>query len=137
LAGGQGARPGRAGQSGIHTGMTNTKNTPIESLSRHYPFKVTAYRLRSGSGGAGRHRGGEGIVRELEFDAPATVTLMGERRLTAPWGLAGGGPAAKGEDWIIRPNGAAEQVPGKATFDVAPGERLRVLTPGGGGWGSL
>ena len=136
LAGGQGARPGRAGQSGIHTGMTNTKNTPIESLSRHYPFKVTAYRLRSGSGGAGRHRGGEGIVRELEFDAPATVTLMGERRLTAPWGLAGGGPAAKGEDWIIRPNGAAEKVPGKATFDVAPGERLRVLTPGGGGWGS-
>lgn len=135
IGGGQGARPGRDGQSGIHTGMTNTKNTPIESLTQHYPINVTAYGLREGSGGSGAYVGGEGIVRELEFLVPATVTLMGERRRTRPWGLAGGGPGAPGEDWLVRPTGARERLPGKATFDVAAGDRLRVLTPGGGGWG--
>ncbi|HSF86103.1 MAG TPA: hydantoinase B/oxoprolinase family protein [Acidimicrobiia bacterium] len=135
IAGGQGGRPGRSGQSGIHTGMTNTKNTPIESLESHYPFRVTAYRLRRGSGGAGRYPGGEGIEREIRFDTAATVSLMGERRVVPPWGLAGGEPGACGEDWLIHANGSAERVPGKTTFEVRPGDRLRVLTPGGGGWG--
>lgn len=135
VGGGQGARPGRDGQSGIHTGMTNTKNTPIESLSRHYPFRIVAYGLRDDSGGPGAYRGGEGIIRELEFLEPATVTLMGERRRTQPWGLGGGDPGARGEDWLIKPSGAAELLPGKVTFAVEPGERLRVRTPGGGGWG--
>ncbi|MDH3731325.1 MAG: hydantoinase B/oxoprolinase family protein [Acidimicrobiia bacterium] len=135
VAGGQGARPTKDGQSGIHTGMTNTKNTPIESLAAHYPFRVTAYRLRRGSGGEGRYRGGDGIEREIEFDAPATLSLMGERRRLAPWGLNGGGPGAVGEDWLVR-DGKAEQLPGKCTVEVHPGDRLRVLTPGGGGWGS-
>jgi N-methylhydantoinase B len=135
IGGGQGARPGRAGQSGIHTGMTNTKNTPIESLTQHYPIRVTAYGLRDDSGGRGAYDGGEGIVRELEFLEPATVTLMGERRRTRPWGLAGGGPGASGEDWLIRPDGTTERLPGKTTFEVTAGDRLRILTPGGGGWG--
>ncbi len=135
IAGGQGGRPGRTGQSGIHTGMTNTKNTPIESLESHYPFRVVAYRLRQGSGGAGRFPGGDGIEREIEFETPATVSLMGERRVVPPWGLDGGEPGACGEDWLIRAGGSTERLPGKATFEVEPGDRLRVLTPGGGGWG--
>jgi N-methylhydantoinase B len=135
LAGGQGGRPGKPGQSGIHTGMTNTKNTPVESLETHYPFQVLGYRLRRDSGGEGRHPGGEGIEREIEFLAPATVSLMGERRRVAPWGLNGGGPGACGEDWLIR-RGSPERLPGKVTFEVLPGDRLLVRTPGGGGWGS-
>jgi len=135
IAGGQGARPGRDGQSGIHTGMTNTRNTPIEAIHTHYPFRVVAYTLRRGSGGAGAFRGGDGIRRELRFDVPATLSLMGERRRNAPWGLAGGEPGATGEDWLIRAGGSRERLPGKVTLDVEPGDRLVVLTPGGGGWG--
>ncbi len=136
LAGGQGARPGGAGQSGIHTGMTNTKNTPIESLESHYPFRVLRYALRRGSGGAGRYPGGEGIERELEFQSAATLSLMGERRVLPPWGLAGGRPGARGEDWLIRKGSTPESLPGKVTVDVKPGDRLLVRTPGGGGWGA-
>ncbi len=135
VAGGQGGRPGRAGQSGIHTGMTNTENTPIESLDAHYPFRVTRYTLRRESGGAGRYPGGEGIEREIRFDSAATLSLMGERRRNRPWGLAGGEPGAAGEDWLIRPDGSRERLPGKVTIEVEPGDRLLVLTPGGGGWG--
>jgi N-methylhydantoinase B len=135
IGGGQGGRPGRAGQSGIQTGMTNTKNTPIESLEAHYPFRVLRYALRTGSGGAGRYPGGEGIEREIEFGQAATVSLMGERRRNAPWGLNGGGPGAVGEDWLIRPGATPERLPGKVTFEVEPGDRLLVRTPGGGGWG--
>ena len=135
VGGGQGGRPGRPGQSGIHTGMTNTKNTPIESLEAHYPFRVVRYGLRSGSGGVGRFPGGDGIEREIEFLVRASVSLVGERRRNAPWGLAGGGPGAVGEDWLIKRNGSRERLPGKATIDVRAGDRLLVLTPGGGGWG--
>jgi N-methylhydantoinase B len=136
VAGGQGARPNRDGQSGIHTGMTNTQNTPIESLHNHYPFRVTAYTLRRDSGGPGKFRGGDGIRREIAFDAVATLSLMGERRRNAPWGLRGGEPGATGEDWLVRATGDRERLPGKTTVDVAIGDRLVVLTPGGGGWGA-
>ena len=136
VAGGQGARPYRDGQSGIQTGMTNTQNTPIESLHTHYPFRVTAYTLRRGSGGRGKYRGGEGIRRELVFEQPATLSLMGERRRNAPWGLSGGEPGAVGEDWLVRRGRDKERLPGKTTVEVEPGDRLIVLTPGGGGWGS-
>ena len=136
VAGGQGARPTRDGQSGIQTGMTNTKNTPITSLDAHYPFTVTRYTLRSGSGGDGRFRGGDGIEREIEFHEEATVSLMGERRLTPPWGVAGGGPGAPGEDWLVSPNGDRRRLDSKCTVEVTPGDRLVVLTPGGGGWGA-
>ncbi len=135
VGGGQGGRPGRAGMSGVHTGMTNTKNTPIESLEAHYPFRIVRYGLRSGSGGAGRFPGGEGIEREIQFEAAAEVSLMGERRRIQPWGLAGGGPGACGEDWLIRRNGHKERLPGKTTIEVQPGDRLLVRTPGGGGFG--
>jgi N-methylhydantoinase B len=135
VAGGQGARPYRDGQSGIQTGMTNTQNTPIEALHTHYPFRVTSYTLRRDSGGEGKYRGGDGIQREIRFDTPSTLSLMGERRRNPPWGLAGGGPGETGEDWLIRANGKRERLPGKVTMEVNPGDRLLVLTPGGGGWG--
>jgi len=136
VAGGQGARPYRDGQSGIQTGMTNTQNTPIEALHTHFPFRVTAYTLRRGSGGQGRCRGGEGIRREILFEVPATLSLMGERRRNEPWGLSGGQPGEVGEDWLIHRGGERERLPGKVTVDVEPGDRLIVLTPGGGGWGA-
>jgi len=136
VAGGQGARPYRDGQSGIHTGMTNTQNTPIEALHTHYPFRVIAYTLRRGSGGEGRFRGGDGVRRELVFGAGATLSLMGERRRNPPWGLAGGSPGSVGEDWLHRADGSVERLPGKTTLEVSAGDRLVVLTPGGGGWGS-
>lgn len=136
VAGGQGARPYRDGQSGIHTGMTNTRNTPIEALHTHYPFRVESYTLRRDSGGAGKYRGGEGIRREIRFLTSATLSLMGERRRNRPWGLAGGEPGAAGEDWLIRGGGGEERLAGKTTVDVAEGDLLVVLTPGGGGWGS-
>jgi N-methylhydantoinase B len=136
VAGGEGGRPDRPGQSGIHTGMTNTKNTPIESLEAHYPFRVTATSLRRGSGGAGQHPGGEGIAREIAFLDDAVVSLIGERRRNRPWGLAGGDDGATGEDWLLRADGSEERLPGKVTFDVSAGDKIRVLTPGGGGWGN-
>ena len=136
LAGGQGGRPGKPGQSGIHTGMTNTKNTPIEALETHYPFRVIRNELRRGSGGDGRYPGGEGIEREIEFLVPATVSLMGDRRVMPPWGLSGGGPGACGEDWLARRGDVPRRVPGKTTFEVGPGDRLLIKTPGGGGWGT-
>ncbi len=136
VGGGQGGRPTKPGQSGIHTGMTNTKNTPIESLEAHYPFRIRRYTLRHGSGGPGLHAGGDGIEREIEFLTPATLSLMGERRRTSPWGLAGGGPGACGEDWLFTAGGERRRLDGKTTLDVDPGDRLLVLTPGGGGWGN-
>jgi N-methylhydantoinase B len=136
VAGGQGARPFRDGQSGIQTGMTNTQNTPIESLHTHYPFRVTSYTLRRDSGGIGRYRGGDGIHREIEFHTEATLSLMGERRRNAPWGLGGGKPGAVGEDWLITASGERMRLAGKTTLEVSSGDRLVVLTPGGGGWGA-
>ncbi len=135
VAGGQGGKPSGPGMSGVHTGMTNTKNTPTESLETHYPFKIIRYALRKGSGGAGRHPGGEGVEREIEFLQPATVSLIGERRRNLPWGLDGGEPGECGEDWLTRLDASPERLPGKVTFGVEPGDRVRVLTPGGGGWG--
>ena len=135
VAGGQGATASSPGQSGIQTGMTNTKNTPIESIERHYPFRVTRYTLRRGSGGAGRNGGGEGIEREIRFDEHATLSLMGERRRHRPWGLEGGGAGATGEDRLTRADGSVVELPGKTTIDVAPGDVLLVRTPGGGGYG--
>jgi N-methylhydantoinase B len=136
VAGGEGGTPQRPGQSGIHTGMTNTKNTPIEALESHYPVRVTLTSLRRGSGGAGLHPGGDGMIREIEFLGDGVVSLIGERRRHRPWGLAGGEPGASGEDWLIRRDGRRERLPGKVTMGVSAGERVRVLTPGGGGWGA-
>lgn len=134
LAGGAGGGPGVPGAAGTHTHMTNTMNTPIEALEAYYPLRVRRYALRAGSGGAGRWRGGDGLVRELEFLADARVTLLTERRTVAPYGLAGGGPGRRGRNVLVR-GGREETLPGKVTLDVRPGDRLRVETPGGGGFG--
>jgi N-methylhydantoinase B len=131
LAGGFGARAGGDGASGVHSHMTNTLNTPIEALERSGPVRVTRYALRTGSGGRGRTRGGDGLIREYEFLKPAQVSILGERRLTAPWGLAGGQPGKPGVD---RLNG--RKIAGRATMEVKPGDRLTIETPGGGGYGS-
>jgi N-methylhydantoinase B len=134
LAGGAGAGPGRAGASATHTHMTNTMNTPIEALEAYYPLRVRRYALRPGSGGRGRWRGGDGLVREIELRADARVTLLTERRVLPPYGLAGGMPGACGRNVLIRGRRARE-LPGKITLDMHPGDRLRVETPGGGGFG--
>ena len=127
----------RPGQSGIHTAMTNTRNTPIEALERAFPLRVLRYRLRRGSGGAGWSAGGEGIERDLQVLEDATVSLITERRVSQPWGLAGGEPGAVGENWLL-PGGheaRAERLPDKCTIQLKAGDVLRMLTPGGGGWG--
>jgi N-methylhydantoinase B len=131
------SNPGLPGQSGIHTGMTNTKNTPIEALERTFPLRVLRYRLRGGSGGAGRAPGGEGIERDLQVLEDCTVSLITERRVSRPWGLWGGKPGAPGENWLL-PQGdedRAERLPDKCTIRLQSGDVLRMLTPGGGGWG--
>lgn len=125
------------GQSGIHTGMTNTKNTPIEALERAFPLRVLRYRLRRGSGGAGWAPGGEGIERDLQVLEDVTVSLITERRVSRPRGLAGGEDGAPGENWLL-PQGdeeRAERLPDKCTIRLRAGDVLRMLTPGGGGWG--
>jgi N-methylhydantoinase B len=130
LAGGHGASARGPGASAQHSHMTNTLNTPIESVELHYPLRVLAYGLRSGSGGAGRHAGGEGVLRRYAFLAPATLTLLSERRSLAPWGLAGGEAGQPGRNVL---NGV--ELPGKVTAAVDVGDVLTVETPGGGGYG--
>ncbi|CAN5672514.1 hydantoinase B/oxoprolinase family protein [soil metagenome] len=137
VAGGQGGRPTGSGMSGVHTNMTNTKNTPIEALERAFPLRVLRQRLRRGSGGAGSALGGEGIERDLQVLVEATVSLITERRVSQPWGLAGGEPGAVGENWLL-PGGdesRSERLPDKCTIQLEAGDVLRMLTPGGGGWG--
>jgi N-methylhydantoinase B/oxoprolinase/acetone carboxylase alpha subunit len=138
VGGGQGARPGRDGMSGVHTAMTNTRNTPIEALERAYPLRVRRLRLRPGTGGAGRWRGGDGIERDLEVLEPVTLSLVTERRHSRPWGLDGGEPGAAGDNLLL-PGGdeaAARRLPDKVTLRLAPGDVLRLRTPGGGGYGT-
>ena len=135
IGGGMGGGPEGEGLSGVHTHMTNTLNTPVEALETAYPFRIVRYALRRGSGGEGRHRGGEGMVREYEFLSPCTVTVLSSRRVTAPWGLAGGGNGAPGRNLLLRADGVEEELPPQFTRRVFPGDRLRLETPGGGGWG--
>ncbi len=135
IAGGSGAGPGFEGASGVHTHMTNTLNTPVEALEYAYPFRVERYGLRGDSGGQGRYRGGDGVVRQYIFDAAATVTIMTERRATGPYGLQGGQKGRPGRDRIIRRDGTTEQLRAKQVVEVESGDRLVVETPGGGGWG--
>jgi N-methylhydantoinase B len=134
IAGGVGAAPGHPGASGLHTHMTNTLNTPIEALEAYYPMRVTEYRIRRGSGGHGEYDGGDGLVRELECLVESNVSLLSERRVTAPWGLNGGGDGEVGVNRLIR-NGTATKLPGKANAQLVPGDRIRIETPGGGAWG--
>jgi len=130
IGGGMGGGSRQPGLSATQSHMTNTLNTPVEVLEMEFPLRVNRYQVRTGSGGAGIHRGGDGLVREFEFLSPAAVTLLTERRRRQPWGLHAGASGAAGEN---RCNG--KLLPGKITFNVRAGERLTVSTPGGGGWG--
>jgi len=133
IGGGMGASPERDGLSGIHTHMTNTRNTPVEALENYLPVRVRRYSLRRGSGGKGRFTGGDGIVREYEFLAPAQVNILSERRRFAPYGLSGGAPGKMGKNILVR-NGRKTQLGGKVSFRVKAGDRVIVETPGGGGY---
>ena len=134
IAGGMGARPGRDGISGVHTNMTNSLNTPTEVLEITYPVRVRRYGLRRGSGGAGKYRGGDGIVREIELLVDAQVGMLSERRTITPYGLSGGAPGAKGRNELIS-RGQRKRLESKCGFYAHAGDVIRVETPGGGGWG--
>jgi N-methylhydantoinase B len=136
-AGGMGARPTMDGLSGVHTHMTNSLNTPIEALEYAYPFRVRRYGYRPGSGGKGRYRGGDGLVREIELLADAQVTLLADRRRFAPYGLAGGAAGTTGRALLLRRNVVSEELPGKCNRQVRAGDVVRIETPGGGGWGKV
>jgi len=130
LGGGQGACPDADGPSGVHVAMSNTLNTPIEALEREFPVRVVEYALRRGSGGVGAHRGGDGVVRELQALREMTFSLIAERRRHGPRGAGTGRPGLPGHDSID-----GEAIPGKLTGTLRPGQRLRIETPGGGGFG--
>jgi N-methylhydantoinase B len=136
-AGGMGARPGLDGISGVHCHMTNSLNTPIEALEYAYPFRVRSYGYRKSSGGAGLFRGGDGLVREIELLADSQVTLICERRKFQPYGLAGGSPGASGSAALIDSEGRNHILPSKCSIQVTKGNRIRIETPGGGGWGEV
>ena len=134
IAGGHGASPQNHGASGHHAHMTNSLNTPVEALEYAYPFRMIRYVIRPNSGGAGKHHGGEGLIREIELLSDAQVTVLADRRKTQPWGIASGEPGASGQTTLIRDN-SEEQLPGKCTRNVPAGTRIRIESPGGGGWG--
>ncbi len=130
IAGGMGASPAGPGESAVQTHMTNTWNTPVEALENQYPLRVRRYQIRRGSGGKGRHAGGDGVIREIEFLTPCEVTVLSDRRERGPYGLRGGGAGAAGGNKLNN-----KAIPAKTNFQAASGDVLRIETPGGGGWG--
>ena len=135
IGGGSGASENHSGASAVQTHMTNTLNTPIEALEHVYPMTMMRYRVRRGSGGGGKWRGGDGVERGYRADVPLTVTLMTERRTSQPYGLAGGEPGAAGENELVRAHGERVHLPGKCTLELEEGDVIIVHTPGGGGFG--
>jgi N-methylhydantoinase B len=134
IGGGMGARPFADGLDAVHTHMTNSLNTPVEALELAYPLRVTRYSIRRGSGGEGRFRGGNGIVREVELLSDAAVSILSDRRIIAPFGLAGGEPGATGTNYLVR-DGIESELPSTCSFEGRRGDRIRIETPGGGGYG--
>ena len=134
IGGGMGARPNSAGRSAVHSHMTNTLNTPVEALEYAYPLRVLRYEIRKGSGGDGKFRGGDGIVRELQVLTDCQVTLLCERRKFPPYGLDGGEPGKTGQNLLLR-GGEESPLPGKGSMDLQTGDVLSIRTPGGGGFG--
>jgi N-methylhydantoinase B len=134
IGGGTGARPNADGVSAIHSHMTNTLNTPVEALEYAYPLRVRRYAIREGSGGEGHFRGGDGIIREIEALTDCQVTLLTERRVGAPYGLAGGGSGERGKNVLVR-DGIELPLPAKGTVELKAGDVLSIRTPGGGGYG--
>ena len=137
MGGGMGGRNGLPGLSGVHTHMSNTRNTPVEALEQSMPLRITTYALRTDSSGEGEFAGGEGLVREYEALVPTAVTILTERRESCPNGAQGGGPGAAGRNTVRRASGEEEVLPAKARLALEPGDRLRIETPGGGGYGAL
>ncbi|MEN8182298.1 MAG: hydantoinase B/oxoprolinase family protein, partial [Myxococcota bacterium] len=135
LGGGAGAGPDFPGASGVHCHMTNTRITDAEVLETRYPVRLRRFALRAGSGGRGRQPGGDGLIRQYEFLAPVTVSLLSERRVRAPFGLAGGQPGARGRNRLQRRDGTELELPGRITLGVEAGDQLVIETPGGGGFG--
>lgn len=141
IAGGSGAGEGWNGASGVHTHMTNTRITDAEVFERRYPVILREFSIREGSGGAGKFRGGDGVIRDIEFRIPVQVSILSERRVFHPYGLNGGQDAECGVNTWMRKDEAAEagvrviNLGGKNTAKMKPGERIIINTPGGGGWG--
>jgi 5-oxoprolinase (ATP-hydrolysing) len=137
ICGGSGATAEADGADAVHTHMTNTRLTDPEVLEQRFPVRLQEFSIREGSGGAGKHCGGEGIVRKLQFLAPLSVSTLCQRRGEfAPYGLAGGSPGAIGRNSIRYRDGTSEDLPGCAQLNVQPGDVLVIRTPGGGGYGS-
>ncbi len=134
IAGGMGAASGTDGLDGVHVHMSNTLNTPIEALEMTFPFRIRQYTLRSDEGGEGTFRGGKGVIREYEFLTQVIATMLSERRKNAPWGLKGGQPGAPGRNILVDVDGEEHMLPSKFSRTFKPGERLRIETPGGGGY---
>ena len=134
LGGGMGGRRGLAGLSGVHTHMSNTRNTPVEAIENYLPVRIRRYGLRKGRGGAGAFPGGEGLIREYEMLTHTSVTILSDRRRYPPYGLQGGRPGARGRNTLVR-RGREQILPGKVQLELQPGDRLRIETPGGGGYG--
>ena len=135
VAGGMGARPSLDGMSATHTHMTNSLNTPAEALEYAYPLRVRRYRINKGSGGKGKHKGGDGSIREIEVLAAARMSLLSDRRKRAPYGLHGGEDGKRGRAFIIRTDGSEEELTSKGSWQMEAGDRVRIETPGGGGFG--
>jgi N-methylhydantoinase B len=136
IAGGMGARPTKSGANAVHTHMTNSLNTPAEALEHAYPLRVTEYSVRKGSGGKGKHRGGDGIIREIELLSDAQVTILADRHQRGPYGLDGGAAGSPGANEVVRPDGSRTRLPAKGSVHLKRGNRVRIASPGGGGWGS-
>ena len=134
VAGGMGARPGEDGISAVHTHMTNSLNTPAEALEYAYPLRVREYKIRKGSGGKGKRNGGDGVIREIETLAPARMSLLADRRKRGPYGLSGGDNGKPGTAAIIR-DGRKRKIGSKGSWELGAGDRVRIETPGGGGFG--
>lgn len=135
IAGGMGGRPTKDGVSGVHTHMTNSLNTPAEALEYAYPFRVTEYSIRRGSGGHGQYNGGDGVVREVALLTDSEVTQLSDRRKHGPYGLSGGSEGKPGKTTVIHPDGSRQQLAGKTSVRLKKGDRVRVESPGAGGWG--
>ncbi|MEO6435745.1 MAG: hydantoinase B/oxoprolinase family protein [Tepidisphaeraceae bacterium] len=136
IGGGSGASPQQAGASGVQCHMTNTLNTPAEAIEMQYPLRVRRFERARGSGGGGKHSGGDGIIREIEALAPAEGTIITDRRVSRPYGLSGGQPAPAGRNSIVSADGVETLIAGKSRVKLSRGQVLRIVTPGGGGWGS-
>jgi 5-oxoprolinase (ATP-hydrolysing) len=136
ICGGAGAGPGFHGASAVHTHMTNSRLTDPEVLEQRYPVRIRRFLIRRGSGGGGRWRGGDGVVRDVEFLEPMHAAVLSNRRRVAPAGLAGGSQGAPGRNYVVRADGRVEELAATADVELAAGDRIVIETPGGGGYGN-